>query len=204
MPDLDLTQSFAATFVDELARGGVDAVCLAPGSRSAPLAMACARHAAVRVYVHLDERCASFFALGMARVTRRPVALLCTSGTAAAEFHAAVVEADLSRVPLVVLTADRPPELREVGANQVVDQARLYGPSVRWYFDPGPPTDLGDGGRAWRRLAGRAIASSLADPPGPVHLNLPLREPLVGPPGPAPEPLPHAAPPVHVVAPRRE
>ena len=192
------------TFVDELSRGGVDAVCLAPGSRSAPLAMAFARHPAFRVYVHLDERCASFFALGMARVTGRPVALLCTSGTAAAEFHAAVVEADLSRVPLLVLTADRPPELREVGANQVIDQARLYGPAVRWYFDPGPPADLGDGGRAWRRLAGRAIASSLADPPGPVHLNVPLREPLVGPPGPAPQPLPAAAPPVRAVAPTRE
>jgi 2-succinyl-5-enolpyruvyl-6-hydroxy-3-cyclohexene-1-carboxylate synthase len=184
-----VTQQFAATFVDELARSGIRTACLAPGSRSAPLAMALARHPAIRVIVHIDERCASFFALGMARAGEHPVALLCTSGTAATEFHAAVVEASQSRVPLLVLTADRPPELREVGANQVIDQARLYGSAVRWYQDPGPPEPPADGGRAWRRLAARAVAETMSSPPGPVHLNLPLREPLVAPAGVVPEPL---------------
>src|SRR5262249_37320671 len=141
MADGQPTQAFAATFVDELARCGLESVCIAPGSRSAPLAMAFARHPAVRVWMHLDERCASFFGLGMAKAAERPVALLCTSGTAAAELHAAVIEAHHSRTPLLVLTADRPPELRDVGANQAIDQAALYGTSVRWFCDPGVPDD---------------------------------------------------------------
>jgi 2-succinyl-5-enolpyruvyl-6-hydroxy-3-cyclohexene-1-carboxylate synthase len=192
------TQLFAATLVDELARQGVEAVCLAPGSRSAPLAMAFAHHPGIRVLVHLDERCASFFALGMARSSGRPVAILCTSGTAAAELHPAVVEASYSRAPLLVLTADRPPELREVGANQTIDQARLYGSAVRWYVDPGPPESPSDGGRGWRRLAARAVAEALGPPPGPVHLNLPLREPLVPPAGTVPEPLDDGSEPIRV------
>ncbi|HVB76382.1 MAG TPA: 2-succinyl-5-enolpyruvyl-6-hydroxy-3-cyclohexene-1-carboxylic-acid synthase [Candidatus Nitrosotalea sp.] len=185
-----ITHRFAATFVDQLARAGLLAVCISPGSRSAPLAIAFARHRAIRVYVHVDERSSSYFALGLAKATERPVALLCTSGTAAAEFHPAVLEADQSRTPLLVLTADRPPELRGVGANQVIDQSRLYSGAVRWYFDPGPPDETQGHARRWRRLADRALAETLGSPPGPVHLNLPLREPLTPDPGAAVEPDP--------------
>jgi 2-succinyl-5-enolpyruvyl-6-hydroxy-3-cyclohexene-1-carboxylate synthase len=181
--------AFAATFVDELAAGGLEAACIAPGSRSAPLAMALARHPAIRVFVHVDERSCSFFALGLAKATGRPVALLCTSGTAAAEFHPAIVEADHSGTPLLVLTADRPPELIGVGANQAVEQARLYGGAVRWYHDPGPPADFPGAVAAWRRLAARAMAEAAGSPPGPVHLNLPFREPLTPLPGTEPASL---------------
>src|ERR1700720_3851820 len=168
---MDVTQVFAATFVDELAQQGVEYACVSPGSRSAPLAMALQRHPKISVFVQIDERSSSFFAIGLAKASGKPVVILCTSGTAAAEFHPAVVEAFHSRTPLIVLTADRPPELREVGANQAIDQARLYGGAVRWFFDPGGPVDLPNSGRLWRRLAARACAEAVA---GPVHLNLPF------------------------------
>jgi 2-succinyl-5-enolpyruvyl-6-hydroxy-3-cyclohexene-1-carboxylate synthase len=183
---MDVTQSFAATFVDELAAQGVDFACISPGSRSAPLAIALQRHPKIRVFVHIDERSGSFFGVGLAKGTGKPVVLLCTSGTAAAEFHAAVVEAFHSRTPLIVLTADRPPELRDVGANQSIDQQRLYGTAVRWFFDPGPPVESAGAPRQWRRLAARAYAEAAG---GPVHVNLPFREPLVPTPGELPVPL---------------
>src|SRR5258708_26098793 len=123
---MDVTQSFAATFVDELAVQGVESACVSPGSRSAALAMALQRHPKIRVFVHIDERSGSFFGVGLAKATGKPVVLLCTSGTAAAEFHPAVVEAFHSRTPLIVLTADRPPQLRDVGANQAIDPLHLY------------------------------------------------------------------------------
>lgn len=182
---MDVAQSFAATFVDELAQQGVEYACVSPGSRSAPLAMALQRHPKISVFVQIDERSGSFFAVGLAKATGKPVVILCTSGTAAAEFHAAVVEAFHSRTPLIVLTADRPPELRDVGANQAIDQQRLYGTAVRWFFDPGPPADIPNAPRMWRRLAARACAEAAH---GPVHLNLPFREPLVPPPGQVPAP----------------
>src|SRR6266571_8200940 len=183
---MDVAQSFAATFVDELAAQGVEYACISPGSRSAPIAMAMQRHPKIRVFVHIDERSGSFFGVGLAKATGKPVLLLCTSGTAAAEFHPAVVEASHSRTPLIVLTADRPPELRDVGANQAIDQQRLYGTAVRWYFDPGAPVELPNAARLWRRLAARAYAEAMA---GPVHVNMPFREPLVPPPGQVPTPI---------------
>ena len=180
---MDITQAFAATFVDELAAQGVEYACVSPGSRSAPIAMALQRHPRIKVIVQIDERSSSFFGLGLGKATGKPAVLLCTSGTAAAEFHAAVVEASYSRTPLIVITADRPPELRDVGANQAIDQQRLYGSAVRWFFDPGTPVEIPAAPRMWRRLAARAVAEAAG---GPVHLNLPFREPLVPPPGQVP------------------
>jgi len=177
--------AFAATLVDELARCGLAEAVLAPGSRSAPLAMALWERSGaggLRLHVRIDERSASFLALGLAKASGRPVALVCTSGTAAAHFHAAVIEASEAGVPLLVLTADRPPELRGTGANQTIDQLKLYGDAVRWFCEAGVPEARQGMNAYWRSLACRAWAVAAgADGgfPGPVHLNLPLREPLV-------------------------
>ena len=178
--DADTQAAFAATLVDEWVRGGVSHAVVCPGSRSTPLAVALAGHDRVAVHVRLDERSAGFTGLGIGMATGRPAVVLTTSGTAAAELHPAVVEADLARVPLVVCTADRPPELREVGAPQTIDQLHLYGRAVRWFADPGVPAATTR--TSWRSLAARSVAESLAGAsgPGPVHLNLPFREPLLG------------------------
>ena len=177
--------AFGAVLADELARCGLREVVVAPGSRSAPLAMAfweLEQAGRVRLHVRIDERSAAFTALGLAKASRRPVAVLCTSGTAAANFHPAVIEADESAVPLLVLTADRPPELRGTGASQTVDQVKLYGSAVRWYAESGVPERRPGMAGYWRSLACRAWASAagaLGALPGPVHLNLPFRDPLV-------------------------
>lgn len=169
----------AGAFVDELARVGIRHACICPGSRSTPLALGFADHGAIRVWIHVDERSAAFFALGMARALGEPVALLCSSGTAAANFLPAVVEAFYSRVPLLVLTADRPPELRDTGAPQTIDQIRLYGGHVKWFSDLPTPELTADLVRHTRTTAARASAVARAAPAGPVHLNFPFREPLL-------------------------
>ena len=179
--------AFARVLVDELVRGGVTDAVLAPGSRSAPVALALAaaeRAGRLRLHVRIDERTAAFLALGLAKASGRPVPVLTTSGTAAAHLHAAVLEADASGVPLLALTADRPPELRATGANQTIDQAGLYGGAVRWAADVGVP-EAGrepEQNRYWRSLVAKALLTArgaLSADPGPVHLNLALREPLL-------------------------
>src|SRR6266567_1667071 len=187
--------ALAAALADELVRCGMREVVVAPGSRSAPLAMEFHRRAEagdLRLSVRIDERSAAFCALGLAKANRAPAAVICTSGTAAAHFHAAVIEADESAVPLLVLTADRPPELRGTGANQTIDQLRLYGPAVRWFCAVGVPEDRAGQAQSrqaqsrqaqsrqaqyWRSTACRAwglAAGTAGGMPGPVHLNLAL------------------------------
>lgn len=171
---------WAQIFVDELARSGLRAVCIAPGSRSTPLTLAFAEHPAVRVYSHLDERSAAFFALGLGMASGEPAAVLCTSGTAAANFYPAVIEAYMSQVPLLVLTADRSHELRDSGANQTIDQIRMYGDHVLWSVDvalpeaDAPAVAL----RNLRTLACRVLATAGGLRKGPVHVNFPFRKPL--------------------------
>lgn len=162
--------------MDELARAGVEHVCLAPGSRSTPLVMACARDDRFRTWVHVDERSAGFFALGLGKATGGPAAVITTSGTATANLFPAVIEASQSRVPLLLLTADRPPRLRGSDANQTIDQPGMYGSYVRESLETGEPSldDLG----AVRALACHAVTSALGPEPGPVHVDLPFDKPL--------------------------
>jgi 2-succinyl-5-enolpyruvyl-6-hydroxy-3-cyclohexene-1-carboxylate synthase len=174
----DANTAFARTLVDEWVRAGVQHACVAPGSRNAPLALALVEDGRLRVHVHLDERSAAFFALGCARASGQPAVVCCTSGTAAAHLHAAVLEAAHGRVPLLVCTADRPPELRDTGAGQTINQVGLYGDTPRWSIDVEAPTDRAGIGPWWRSLAARAASSALGPPAGPVHLNLAFREPL--------------------------
>jgi 2-succinyl-5-enolpyruvyl-6-hydroxy-3-cyclohexene-1-carboxylate synthase len=179
MDSTNSNTALASAFVEELARGGVRLAVVSPGSRSTPLAVALWRQAEIEVSVILDERSAAFFALGAAQATGAPVAMLCTSGTAAANYHSAICEADESALPLIALSADRPPELRGIGAGQTIDQIKLYGSSVRWFCEVGTHAADDDGLLHYRSVACRALAAARGEPrPGPVHLNLPWREPL--------------------------
>ncbi|HET8977730.1 MAG TPA: 2-succinyl-5-enolpyruvyl-6-hydroxy-3-cyclohexene-1-carboxylic-acid synthase, partial [Solirubrobacteraceae bacterium] len=166
-------------FCDELGRCGLEHACTSPGSRNTPIVLSLVREPRIRCWSHIDERVAGFFALGAAKRSGRPVAMTCTSGTAAANYAPAVIEARHARVPLIVLTADRPAELREVGAGQAIDQLKLYGDAVKWFFEVGVDR-ASDASLRWiRELACRAYWTAAGGRPGPVHLNFPLREPLV-------------------------
>jgi 2-succinyl-5-enolpyruvyl-6-hydroxy-3-cyclohexene-1-carboxylate synthase len=174
----NLNTLWAETFVAELALAGVRMACVAPGSRSTPLTLALAKHPEIRVLTVLDERSCAFIALGVGKATGMPAVALCTSGTAAANFHPAVLEASHGEVPLIVLTADRPPEARDTGAAQTVDQLKLYGAAVRWFFEVGTPAQRDAGLRQLRGLAARAVYVATRAPAGPVHLNFPFHKPL--------------------------
>ena len=191
-----LNVTWASRFVAALHAAGIRDAVLCPGSRSAPLALAFDR-SPIETHVSLDERAAGFFALGLARASRRPVALVCTSGSAAANYFPAVVEASSARVPLILATADRPPELRDTGAPQTIDQIKLYGDLVRWFVEVGIPEDSRAMLEYAASLGTRAAAEAWRAPAGPVHVNFAFREPLLPEPDAMP-PWPVALPESHV------
>src|SRR3954471_18820341 len=178
MPGTD-TYLCLRAFVDELARCGAREACTSPGSRSTPLVLTLARDPRLRATSHIDERCAGFFALGLAKASGVPSILACTSGTAAANYAPAVIEAHEARVPMLVLTADRPPELRDIGAGQTIDQIKLYGSAAKWFLEVDDHPATHERIRWLRQVACRAYWTALEGRPGPVHLNFSLREPLV-------------------------
>ncbi|MCE2527842.1 MAG: 2-succinyl-5-enolpyruvyl-6-hydroxy-3-cyclohexene-1-carboxylic-acid synthase, partial [Actinomycetia bacterium] len=173
--------ALATVVVDELVRGGVTRFVLAPGSRSAALARAVEEHPQTSLAVMIDERSAAFFALGAARMSGSPAAVITTSGTSVANLSPAAVEADASGVPLILLTADRPPELRLTGANQTIDQIKLFGEVVRWFWDAGPAEDRPESNAYWRASVARGVSETRgwSGRPGPVHFNLAFREPTI-------------------------
>jgi 2-succinyl-5-enolpyruvyl-6-hydroxy-3-cyclohexene-1-carboxylate synthase len=176
----DIALAYATTLLNELVRGGVTHMCMTPGSRSTPIALAAARHPGITLHVHVDERASAFFGLGIAASSGKPVAMFCTSGTAAANHFPAVIEAYMARVPIIVMTADRPPELHGVGANQTIDQQNLFGAFVKWFHDTGVPVAAPHERMHWAVAGHSAIQRAVEfSPPGPVHLNLPFREPLL-------------------------
>jgi len=173
------THLLLRAFVDELARCGVAGACTSPGSRSTPVVTALVRDGRIPTWSHVDERSAAFFAVGLARATGKPAVLACTSGTAAAHYHPAVIEAWEAGVPLIVLSADRPPELRGIAAGQTIDQVGLFGSAAKWFFEVGTHDATPERLRWMRTLACRAFITAAGGRPGPVHLNVALREPLV-------------------------
>ncbi|MFZ0919478.1 MAG: 2-succinyl-5-enolpyruvyl-6-hydroxy-3-cyclohexene-1-carboxylic-acid synthase [Candidatus Dormiibacterota bacterium] len=176
----DVALAYATTLLNELVDGGVTHMCMTPGSRSTPIALAAARDPRITLHVHVDERSSAFFGLGIATASGKPVAMFCTSGTAAANHLPAVVEASMSRVPIIVMTADRPPEMHDVGANQTINQQHLFGGFVKWFHDTGVPVWAPHERFRWLTAGLSAIHHAVGiPPPGPVHLNLPFREPLL-------------------------
>lgn len=179
MTNIEYLTSYVNHFVETIKQAGVQDIVMCPGSRSTPLAYAFAKSEGFQFYRQIDERSAGYFALGIAKAKKNPVVLLCTSGTAAANFFPAIVEAYYARVPLLVVTADRPHELREVGAPQAIDQLHLYGKHVKWTVDfPLPEKDEVNLAFVERHIQ-RAVSTSRAFPMGPVHINVPFREPLL-------------------------
>jgi len=170
---------YVVSFIDELVNNGLTDVVISPGSRSTPLAMTVCEHDGLSEWVMIDERSAAFFALGIAKETKRPVALICTSGTAAANYFPAIVESYHARVPLIILTADRPHELRDVGAPQAIEQIKMYGEYVKWFQEMALP-EASDRMLSYvREKAARAVYEAGSGNAGPVHLNFPFREPLI-------------------------
>lgn len=179
MSHQDKLTDYVAAFVSELVKSNILDVVVSPGSRSTPMALLLAEHPKLKLHVHVDERSAGFFALGIAKASKRPTVLLCTSGTAAANYFPAIIEANLSRVPLIVITADRPHELRDVGAPQAINQIDLYGKHVKWFVEMSPPDNSDEMIRYARTVCARAVAVAKGSPEGPVHINMPFREPLL-------------------------
>ena len=170
---------FSKVFVDELARSGVQHACISPGSRSTPLVMSLAQQSSIKTWIHLDERSAAYFALGIARALGKTVVILATSGTAPANLFPAVVEAHYSHAPVLIVTADRPPDQWEWGANQTIDQTRMYGSHAKWSVNMPMPEVTPDLLRYARAMACRAVSTTIQLPAGPVHINFPFREPLI-------------------------
>ena len=164
--------------IEELVAQGITQFCISPGSRSTPLTVAAARNHQANTQIFLDERAAAYFAIGWARATDQAAVLICTSGTAGANFYPAIIEASVEHIPLLAITADRPPELQLTGANQTVDQNQMFGSHTRWFYDPScpDPTLQESTVKSWAAQA--ALRSAYPDP-GPVHINLPFREPFL-------------------------
>ncbi|PKG22231.1 2-succinyl-5-enolpyruvyl-6-hydroxy-3-cyclohexene-1-carboxylic-acid synthase [Niallia nealsonii] len=171
--------AYLYALINELVQSGIENVVISPGSRSTPIAMLMAEQEQLNLFVHVDERSAAFYALGMAKASKKPTVLVCTSGTAAANYFPAIIEAKISRIPLIVLTADRPHELRDVGAPQAINQIELYGRQVKWFVEMSPPDGTEGMIRYAKTVGARAVATTLLEPKGPVHINLPIREPLI-------------------------
>ena len=174
---MNWNEHWGELIIEELVRHDTECFCISPGSRSAPLTVAVAKNPRAKSVIFYDERAAAYYALGHARASGRPAVLICTSGTAAANYLPAVIEASVDQIPLLVLTSDRPPELRETGANQAINQTFLFGTHVRWFFDPGCPCSEFTT-EALLSTIDHAVSKTLQPLPGPVHLNFPFREPF--------------------------